>query len=213
MYEFFVNLASSAYFALGAVSVIIVIMILVITPIMNHLKQLDKVVMEKLSSLPTTETYSTLFGVITDQNVNNDAMLLEYQSIKENVEKLIEVVGGLDDFQDTCDIKMGKFMEQMNSLEDRLKEYGNHLEFNENRSSLQINSLVKARIDTTTFLIKLIDSLKGSSIIDSDLKSGSLYKIREDLRVGYESVKNTNYASTDRNPRSGTINKLTDFKY
>lgn len=213
MYEFFVNLASSAYFALGAVSIIVVVLVLIITPIMNHIKQLDEVVMKKLSTLPTTETYATIMGVITDQNINNESMLVEYQLIKESVEKLIEVVNGLDDFQDTCDVKMGKFMAQMNELENRLTEYGNHIEFNENRSSIQINSLVKARIETTTFLIKLIDSLKGSSIIDSDLKSTSLYKIREDLRVGYESIKNANYTSSDSNPRSGAINKLTDFRY
>lgn len=213
MFEYFINLASSAYFALGAVTVTIIIYVLVIIPIMNHMKQLDKVVMDKLSLLPTTDTYSTLFQIITDQNVFNEGLLKEYENVKNSVIELSQTIRDLNTDNEFVQQKINDFMEQMRHLEMSLEDYAAHLEFNDDRSSRQINSLVKARIDMTTFLIKLMDSLKATNQISPDFDGTTLYEIREELRVGAESIKNMNYHSSRINPRSGSVDKLTDFEY
>lgn len=213
-------LSSSAYFAMGAVAVTIAVIVFLITPLISQMKQLDKVVMAKLSALPSIETYATLFDIITQQNVYNDGLLREYNSIKKSVDGLTEVVGGLNDFQEACDIKMGKFMSNLDNLkhsldklEDSLEEYTVQLEFNANKSSKQINSLVRARIGTTSFLINLIDMLKTTDNIPSGFNGSQLYEIREELKVDAENIKNMNYISPSRNTKSGTVNKLTDSEY
>ena len=207
------NLSSSAYFAMGAVTVTIVVIVLLVAPLVNQMKQLDKVVMDKLSLLPTTDTYSTLFSIITDQNQLNDGLLVEYETIKNHVKNLTTTIGGLNDFQDTCDTKMTTFLTNIKQLEDSLKQYENILEFNGERSSKQINSLVTARIETTTFLIELVDMLKQDNKIPSGFNGARLYTIREELRIGAESIKNMNYKGSQYNQKSGTIDKLTNSKY
>jgi len=213
VFEFIINLSTSAYFALGAVSITVIVVILIITPLMNHVKQLDEVVMKKLSLLPTTDTYSTLFELITDQNVLNEGLLKEYGEIRNSVIKLNEIISGLNGDQEILQHNMDIFIEQMNNLEISLEDYTAHLEFNDDKASRQINSLVKARIDMTTFLIKLIESLKASKHIEPDFSGETLYAIREELRVGVETIKNMNYRSHQTNPRSGSVDKLTDFEY
>lgn len=213
MIDFLLNLGTSAYFALGAVSIMIVIWVLIITPLMNQITSLNNVVMEKLSLLPTTQVYGQLFEVITDQNVNNDALLKEYEIIKQTVSKLTDAVNDINHFQSECDDKMQQFVDSLAHLTILIKEYTTYFEFNDDRTSTQINSLVRARIDTTTFLIELMETLQQSKAIPAEFKSSSLYEIREDLRIGFESIKNKNYKSNPFNPRSGSIDKLTDFKY
>jgi len=211
--EILMNLSTSAYFALGAVLVTAIVFVLIITPLMNHVKQLDDVVMEKLSLLPTTDTYSTLFSIITDQNVFNEGLLKEYELIKDAVVRLNAIIAGMNGDQELLQENINLFVEQMRNLEMSLEDYAAHLEFNDDKSSRQINSLVKARIDTTTFLIKLIESLKASQHIDPNFNGDTLYEIREELRVGVETIKNMNYRSLKSNPRSGSVDKLTDFEY
>jgi len=211
--EFITNISTSAYFALGVVSVTIVIYILVIAPLMNHVKQLDDVIMDKLSLLPTTDTYATLFSIITDQNVFNEGLLKEYEEIRDAVLKLNEIISGINGDQDKLRENMGIFIEQMNNLEMTLEDYASHLEFSTEKTSKQMNSLVNAKIDTTTFLIKLIDSLKTTKHIDQAFNGEGLYELRENLKVGVEIIKNMNYKSKQPNPRSGSVDKLTDSEY
>ncbi len=211
--EFLINLSTSAYFSLGLVSVTIVIYIFIIIPFVNHMKQLDNVVMEKLSLLPTTETYSTLFAVITDQNVFNDGLVKEYEETKDIIKSLIDVVAQVNADQKSVRTNIDIFLEKMQHLEMSLEDYSAHLEFNEDKNTKQINSLVQARIDTTTFLIELFESLKVSKSISSDFSDKTLYKIREELRIGVETIKHMSYTSSNINPRSGSVNKVTDSTY
>lgn len=211
--EFILNWSSSAYFAMGAVSVTIVILVLLVAPLVNQMKQLDKIVMEKLSMSPTSDTYTELFSVITDQNQLNDSLLQEYEEIKFSVDTLTETLIGINKIQGNCEENMEIFTSNMKKLESTLDDYVTQSEFNSDKSSKQINSLVKARIDTTTFLINMIESLKETNNISVNFDASKLYEIRENLKVGAETIKNMNYRTPIHNQKSGAVDKLTDSEY
>lgn len=219
MLEFILNIAASAYFAMGASIVIIVCIVLIIVPIMNRIKKLDDIVRLKLSLLPTSKVYSDILKQIVDGRKGEEEALKEFQKIKSDIDLLHQELKSLNenDFAERmgsiCDVKTQKFLDELDELEKSLSNFSRYIRDNEKRSEIQLNNLVAARIDTTDILIDLVREMKDSKLITT-IDIQKLYDVKRNLQRGYDSVQRTSqFKVLNSNNKSGNFDRFIDEDY
>lgn len=218
--EFLLNIASSAYFAIGASVVIIVCIVLIIIPIMNRIKNLDEIVKNKLNLLPTSSTYGKIIDQIIEERKIEESSLKELYKIKDDIDILKNELSSLnkDDFEtkmgSICELRSQKFITELADLEKSLSKFSRYIRDNEARSEIQLNNLVAARIDTTDVLIELLHDMKDSKVISDKIDIRKLYDVKRNLQQGFDSIqRSTRFKVLESNDKSGNFNRFIDEDY
>lgn len=218
--EFLLNIASSAYFAIGASVVIIVCIVLIIIPIMNRIKNLDEIVKNKLNLLPTSSTYGKIIDQIIEERKIEESSLKELYKIKDDIDILKNELSSLnkDDFEtkmgSICELRSQKFITELADLEKSLSKFSRYIRDNEARSEIQLNNLVAARIDTTDVLIELLHDMKDSKVISDKIDIRKLYDVKRNLQQGFDSIqRSTRFKVLESNAKSGNFNRFIDEDY
>lgn len=218
--EFLLNIASSAYFAIGASVVIIVCIVLIIIPIMNRIKNLDEIVKNKLNLLPTSSTYGKIIDQIIEERKIEESSLKELYKIKDDIDMLKNELSSLnkDDFEtkmgSICELRSQKFITELADLEKSLSKFSRYIRDNEARSEIQLNNLVAARIDTTDVLIELLHDMKDSKVISDKIDIRKLYDVKRNLQQGFDSIqRSTRFKVLESNAKSGNFNRFIDEDY
>lgn len=218
--EFLLNIASSAYFAIGASVVIIVCIVLIIIPIMNRIKNLDEIVKNKLNLLPTSSTYGKIIDQIIEERKIEESSLKELYKIKDDIDILKNELSSLnkDDFEtkmgSICELRSQKFILELADLEKSLSKFSRYIRDNEARSEIQLNNLVAARIDTTDVLIELLHDMKDSKVISDKIDIRKLYDVKRNLQQGFDSIqRSTRFKVLESNDKSGNFNRFIDEDY
>jgi len=220
MFNFLLNISTSTYFVFGASLVLTIFIVLIVLPLINRMKKMDDVLYEKMNLVPNKEDYKILLEEVRDHHDAQANFNNEYSEIKDLINELnteLEKIN-VKDFSnillDTCDSKIGGLMDDVSVLDERITDFANYMHENEKQTSVQIKNLVAARIDAVIFLIKFIEKLKESNVIEY-IDTDPLENIQRKLQKGLDSISGGgNYTVFNSNSKSGRVNRFTnDFKY